>query len=139
MYVPEVWTLSKREENILETWERKIVRKTIGPMTVNGVWKIRDIEGLMGLCRGTNIMSEIGKEELRPLGHLERVAEEITVRKVLKNIPVGKRCFGKPRNRWLYEAENDLKKMGVRGLRKIARNTDVWNLILKKASVLHGT
>jgi hypothetical protein len=31
-----------------------------------------------------------------------------------------------------------VKKMGVRGWRKIARDIDVWKLILKEARVLHG-
>ena len=52
--------------------------------------------------------------------------EEISVKKVFKNIPEGIRSVGKPRKRWLYDVENDLKKMGVRGCRKIARGTDTW-------------
>jgi hypothetical protein len=34
--------------------------------------------------------------------------------------------------------ENDLKKMGVRGWRKMDRDRDAWNVILKEARVLHG-
>jgi hypothetical protein len=36
------------------------------------------------------------------------------------------------------DAENYVKKMGVRGWRKTARDTDVWKLTLKEARVLHG-
>jgi hypothetical protein len=46
--------------------------------------------------------------------------------------------FGKPRKRWLDDVENDLKKMGVRGCRKIARDRDAWKFVLKEAWVLHG-
>jgi len=140
MYVPAVWTLRKSDENILEVWERKLVRNTIGPVKENGVWKkIRTIQELMGLCRGPNIISEIGKERLRRVEHVERVPGERTVIKMLKNVPKGKRCVGKPRNRWLYVAEYDLKKMGVRDLRKIAMGRDVRKLILKESRVQHGT
>jgi hypothetical protein len=38
----------------------------------------------------------------------------------------------------LDDAENDVKKMGVRSWRKAARDTDVWKLILKEARALHG-
>jgi len=33
----------------------------------------------------------------------------------------------------LGDVENDLKKMGVRGCRKIAKDRDAWKLILKEA------
>jgi hypothetical protein len=38
----------------------------------------------------------------------------------------------------LIDVENDLKKIGVRGWSKIARDRDIWKLILKEAKVLHG-
>ena len=44
----------------------------------------------------------------------------------------------KPGKRCLDDAENDLKKTGVRGWWKIARDRDAWKLILKEAKVLHG-
>jgi len=50
-----------------------------------------------------------------------------------------KSCVGKQRNRWLYIAEYDLKKMGVRDLRKIATDTNIWKFIQKETRVLHGT
>jgi hypothetical protein len=37
----------------------------------------------------------------------------------------------------LGDVENDMKKMCVRGWRKIARDRDAWKLILKEAKVLH--
>lgn len=46
------------------------------------------------------------------------------MKKVFKDIPEGKRSFEKPRKRWLDAVENDLKKMGVRGRRKIARDRE---------------
>jgi hypothetical protein len=43
---------------------------------------------------------------------------------VFKNIPVAERFLGKPRTRWLDDAENDRKEMGVTGWIKIARDKD---------------
>jgi hypothetical protein len=56
-----------------------------------------------------------------------------------KNIPEGQRSVVKPRKRWLDDVENDMKKMGVRGRRKIARVRDACKLILKEAKFLHGS
>jgi hypothetical protein len=38
----------------------------------------------------------------------------------------------------LNDVENDLKKMGVRGWRKIARDRFTWKLIAKEVKVLYG-
>lgn len=38
----------------------------------------------------------------------------------------------------MVDAENDVKKMGVRGCRKTARDTGVWKLNMKEAKVLPG-
>jgi len=36
------------------------------------------------------------------------------------------------------DVENDLKKIGVRGWNKIARDSDPWKLIVKEAQVLQA-
>jgi hypothetical protein len=41
-----------------------------------------------------------------------------------ENIPVEKRSIGKPRKRWVDDAEYCPKKMGVRGYRNIAMYRD---------------
>jgi hypothetical protein len=139
MYDSEVWTLSKSDENTLEIWEMKILRKIYGPVTESGVWRIRTNQELMDLCTEPEVISEIRKGRLRWLGHVERVPEERTVTEVFKNAPEEKRSVGKPRKSWFDDVENDLKKTGVRGWRKIARDRDAWKLILKETRVLHGS
>ena len=42
----------------------------------------------------------------------------------VKNIPVAERSLGEPRTRWLDDAENDQKEIGVRGWVIIARDSD---------------
>ena len=41
--------------------------------------------------------------------------EEITVKKMFKNIPEGKKYVGKPRKRGSDDVENNRKKTSVRG------------------------
>jgi hypothetical protein len=66
------------------------------------------------------------------------MSEERIMKKVFKNTPQGKRFVGKPSKSCLDDAENDLKKNGVRGWRKLGKGRDAWKLILKEARVLHG-
>ena len=61
-----------------------------------------------------------------------------TINKVFQDIPVGRTSAEKPRKEWIDDVENDLKKIDVRGSRKIAKDTDAWKLIMKEARVLHA-
>jgi hypothetical protein len=106
------------DENTLAIRERKILTKIFGPVKENGVWRIRINQEVFGLYREPDIISEVRKGRLRWLGHVERMPEERTVKKMFKNIPEEKKSFGNPRKRWLDDVESDLKKMGVRGWRK---------------------
>jgi hypothetical protein len=38
----------------------------------------------------------------------------------------------------LDDVENDLKEKDIRGWRKITRNRDAWNKMLKEARLRHG-
>ena len=40
-YGAEMWTLTVAEENALRRLERKVLQKVYGPVTDNGVWRIR--------------------------------------------------------------------------------------------------
>jgi hypothetical protein len=41
MYGSESWPVSKQEENILQIFERKILRRIDGPINEVGMWRIR--------------------------------------------------------------------------------------------------
>ena len=76
----------------------------------------------MNLYRKPDIISEIRKRTLRWSGHVKRMPEENTVKKVFENIPEGKGFVDKPRKRWLDDAENDLKNMNYKEWRKIGED-----------------
>ena len=65
---------------------------------------------MMDLYSEPYITSEIIKGRLQWLGHVARMSEGRTVKKVFKNIPEGKNCIGKPSKKWLDDVENDVKK-----------------------------
>ena len=49
----------------LATWKRKILRKTVGTVKENGVWRIRTNHELMNQYRETGIILEIRKVRSR--------------------------------------------------------------------------
>jgi hypothetical protein len=68
-------------------------------------------------------------------GHLVRMSDDKTVKKVFLGKPDGRRKAGRPKLRWLGCTENDLKWMAVKRWRKKAEGRSVWAVILKEALV----
>jgi hypothetical protein len=50
MYESDSWPLSKKDENILQIFERRILRRIYGPVNEGGVWRIRCNDDLYMLC-----------------------------------------------------------------------------------------
>jgi ABC-type cobalamin transport system ATPase subunit len=111
MYDSEVITLNRSEgKKSLVIWERKMLRKIFGPVKEGGIWRIRSNHELMDLRRQPDFISEIRKGRLQCDGRLERIPSQRNMKKVFKDIPKGKKSFGKPRKRWLDDVENHMKK-----------------------------
>jgi hypothetical protein len=70
MYGAETWTMTKKEEQALLIFERKIFRKIYGPKYENGEWKSRTNRELEGMSKGENIVKWIKGERMSWLGHL---------------------------------------------------------------------
>jgi len=65
-YGAEVWTLTKKEEQALLIFERKIFRRIYGPKYENGEWKSRTNRELEEMSKGENIvkMDKRAKDKL---------------------------------------------------------------------------
>jgi hypothetical protein len=68
------------------------------------------------------IVTTIKVRRLEWAGHVVRMSDGRTVKKVFVGIPDGRRKAGSPKLRWLDCTENDLKSMGVKRWRKKAED-----------------
>jgi hypothetical protein len=68
--------------------------------------------------RKPNIVTTIKVRRLEKAGHLVRMADDRTVKKVFLGKPDGRRKVGGPKLRWLDCIENHLKFMGKRRWKK---------------------
>jgi len=58
-YGAEAWTLTKKEEQALLIFERKIFRIIFGPKCGNGEWKSRTNRELEEISKGENLVKWI--------------------------------------------------------------------------------
>jgi len=61
-----------------------------------------------------------------------------TVKKLTEWEPCSSSPVGRPRLRWLDQAEEDLKKMKVRNCREKCKDRRMWNEIVKQAKTHQG-
>ena len=113
-YAAEKWTLTNKREKMLKTWERKILRKIYGPTKENGRRRIKTNEEFVTKYKTPDIVSIIKIRRLVWLGHVVRMNETWSVKKIFEGKLEGRRGRGRPRLRWINDVENDLRKLGVK-------------------------
>ena len=103
---------SKKEEQALLIFERKIFRRIYGPKYEGGEWKSRTNRELEELSTGENIVKWIKGQRISWLGQLERMEEDSMPKNIFTQELEGTRRRGRPRKGW-REVERDLQVLGV--------------------------
>jgi hypothetical protein len=108
-YGCEAWTLTNGDEKYLRILERRILRKIFGPVqNVEGSWRIRINHELNELLENANTVRFIKSIRIAWLGHVMRMDEKRTPKRVLEWKPIGRRIRGRPRKRWIEDVEEDI-------------------------------
>ena len=97
LYGVEAWTLTKKEQQALLIFKRKIFRRIYGPKYENGEWKSRTNRELEEMNKGENIIKWIKGQRVSWLGHLERMGEDRMLKKIFTQEMEGTRQRGRPR------------------------------------------
>ena len=116
-------------------WERKILRKIYGLTKENGKWRIKTNEELRTKYKSQDIVTVIKIQRLEWLGHVSRMNETRSVKKILEGKLEGRRDRGRPRPRWINSVEDDLRKLNVKRWRMKALNREEWTSIIREAKV----
>jgi hypothetical protein len=82
IYGAETWTLTNKNENMLMTWETKILRKICGPTKENGQWRIKTNSELVTKYKSQDIVTAIKIRRLEWLGHVIRMNQARIVKKI---------------------------------------------------------
>lgn len=137
-YASEAWTLTKKDINRLNIFERKVLRSIFGPVNVDNEWRARYNYELHELFGEPNITSFIKMGRLRWAGHVIRLEDSRPAIRVLRYEPGGSRRRGRPKIRWEDGIREDARTIGVKNWMSVARNRDEWRKLLWTARTHDG-
>ena len=82
-YASETWVLKESMIKKLMLFERKIMRKIVGPTrSEGGYWRIKTNQEINDILKVKNIIGFIKKQRSNWLGHVERMNEDNNVKKI---------------------------------------------------------
>jgi hypothetical protein len=90
----------------LELGKEYILRRVLCVVRANCVWRISIYQELMKLYREADIISEISKERLKCVGHVESVPEGRTTMNVFKRVTSKQKGLSESQERDGYTIES---------------------------------
>jgi hypothetical protein len=90
------------------------------------------------LIGNADIVSFIKSRRIVWLGHVMRMDDKRTPKRILQWKPIGTRTRGRPQKRCIAGIEEDLQIMGVRWWRKQCEERAEWKKITEKAKTHCG-
>jgi hypothetical protein len=90
------------------------------------------------LIRNADIVRFIKNRRINWIGDVMRMEGWRIHRRILEWKSIRRRIRGRPRKRWIEDAEEDFQAMGIRGWRKLNKERTEWNKITEKAKTHSG-
>ena len=125
LYGCETWKLTKGEEEKLDIFQTKSLRRIFGIQWQDHVTNERVLE----LAETTKISDEIRRRRWNWIGHILRKDPKDDCAVALGWTPEGRRKRGRPRTTWRRMVENERNTAGWRtwtAARRAASNRDTW-------------
>jgi hypothetical protein len=133
LYGSETWELTKREENQLLVFERKVLRMICGPEIENGVYRKRYTQDHSRDFDSPNVLNVTKTSRLCYAGHIIRRPEDLPQKALFKAKPIGRRNQGRPKSRCADGMNSDSLVLGVRDWTHCAQDRQSWKDLLEQA------
>jgi len=102
------------------------------------IWRIITDQELTEIYKDLDIVADIKKKSLEWVGHVARMGQGRTVKKIYESKPERCRRRGRPRFGWLEDVEKDLREMRVKRWRQKAVDREEWAFVIKAAKTPGG-
>ena len=110
----------------LLVFERRILRRIFGPTKENQIWRIKTNEELEKLIKHKNIVNYIKAQRLSWFGHVQRMSDTRTVKKIFNWKPLTKGSQGRPKYRWEDNIKQDICQMNIRNWTACTQDREKW-------------
>jgi hypothetical protein len=117
---------------------RKVLRYIFRTKQGNEIWRKRHNYKLHEILKDSNNVNYIKAKRLAWAGHVMRVNDSRTVKKIFNIKLEGVRRVGRPKMRWEDCVDQDMRILEVKNWKKVALDTDEWAKLLKKARAHQG-
>jgi hypothetical protein len=113
-YASETWLLKEAIIQKLLVFERKILRGILGPTKEKQIWRVKTNEELDKLLKHKNIINHIKAHRLSWFGHIQRMPDTRTVKKIFNWKTLAKRSQGRHKYRWEDNIKQDVRQMKIK-------------------------
>lgn len=138
-YASQTWTISRSNENDLLTFERKILRRIIGPVKDGDRWRIRKNREIYELYKDIDVVRFVQLGRLSWAGHVARMSADEIPRKAVDTTLHRTRRTGRPKLRWVDGVAADARSLiGIRNWRAAAKNRAEWRRLIEEAKTHPG-
>ena len=113
--------------------EKRLGKDTWTNSKVNQIWRIKTNEELDKLIKHKNIVHCIKAQRLSWFGHVQRMPDTRTVKKIFKWKPLTKRSQGRPKYRLEDNIKQDICQMKIKNWIACVQDRGKWKDVVEKA------
>jgi hypothetical protein len=132
----EIWVSKETIIQKLLVFERKLLRRIFGPTKEYQIWRVKTNEELDKLIKHKNIINYIKVQRLSWFGHVQRMPDTRTVKKIFNCKPLTKRSQGRPKYRWEDNIKQDICQMKVKNWMACVQDRGKWKEVVEKAKTI---
>jgi hypothetical protein len=118
-------------------FERKFLRKIFGPTRENQLWRIKTNDELDKLIKHQNIINHIKALRLSWFGHVQRMPDSRTAKKIFHWTPLTVRYKGRPKQRWEDDIIQDIRQLNIKYWTACVQGRVYWKNFVEKAKTFN--
>ena len=103
----------------------------------NQIWKVKTNKELDKLIKYKNIINYIKAQRLSWFGHVQKMPDTRTVKKIFNWKPLTKRSQGRPKYRWEDNITEDICQMKIKNWLACVQDRGNWKEVVEKAKTLN--